>query len=188
MNPRASAKSSARASSTSSAKSSASLATSTTAATAATAKPPLRPASATSSSIVSNAQIQPSAAPTSTKTENQQKLVSISLAHPASYVCMYGTCTQVSRTADSRSRSNHENQPSHINVSEFATTYDGALRLVIARCDSVLIQDCDLSQRETISLRYSMPRPTYSIFKQEEGNSNGANLRVGLVNWGAKSS
>ena len=102
------------------------------------------------------AQIQSSAAPASTK-NTEPCLQSISLAHPASYVCMCGTCAQLlSRTADNRSRSNHENQPSHINVFEFAATCDGSLRLVIVRCDSVLIQDCELSQRESISLRLSM--------------------------------
>ena len=39
------------------------------------------------------------------------------------------------QTAGSRSRSNHEDQPSHINVSEFAVTCDSSLRLVTVRCD-----------------------------------------------------
>jgi len=92
------------------------------------------------------------------KHENQRKpCLSISLAHPASQVCMYGTCTQLSRTADIRNRSNHEDLPSHINSSEFAATRDGSLRLVMVRCDSVLIQDCELSQRKSISLRFFMP-------------------------------
>ena len=60
------------------------------------------------------------------------------------------------QTAGSRSRSNHEDQPSHINVSEFAATCDSSLRLVTVRCDSVLIQDCDISQRESINPRCSM--------------------------------
>merc|ERR1719356_2032888 len=34
---------------------------------------------------------------------------------------------------------------------------DGSLRLKMVRCDSVLIQDCELSQRKSISLRFFMP-------------------------------
>merc|ERR1712115_759444 len=60
------------------------------------------------------------------------------------------------RTAGSRSRSNHEDQPSHINVSEFAATYDSSLRLVTVCCDSVVIQDCNLFRRESINPRFSM--------------------------------
>merc|ERR1719356_1401548 len=70
-----------------------------------------------------------------------------------------------------------------INVSEFAATCDSSLRLMMVFCDSVLIQDCDLSQRDSISLGFSMPRPMYVFYSKQEGNSNGVNLRVGLVNW-----
>ena len=40
-----------------------------------------------------------------------------------------------------------------------------SLRLMTVRCDSVLIQDCELSQRESVSLRFSMPLDLPIVFK-----------------------
>merc|ERR1712157_276399 len=105
--------------------------------------------------------IQPSSAPTCTKPTSENHIASISLA-PSSQLRMYVCTVPVP---------NFHEQPTAeadqtINVSEFAATYDSSLRPVKVRCDSVLIQDCDLSQRESsISLRFPMPRDLRILFK-----------------------
>ena len=96
------------------------------------------------------------------ETQRKPHCLHQSRSSPASYICMYV-----------RYIPNLHEQPTAeadrtINVSEFAATYDSLLRPVKVRCDSVLIKDCDLSQRESISLRFPMPRPTYSIQNKKE--------------------
>merc|ERR1712003_404763 len=91
-------------------------------------------------------------APTCTKPTSENHIASISLA-PSSQLRTYVCTVPVP---------NFHEQPTAeadriINVSEFAATCDSSLRLMTVRCDSVLIQDCELSQRKSISPRFSMP-------------------------------
>merc|ERR1712157_229847 len=87
-----------------------------------------------------------SPAPRQQARKQPSKTMSVSLhqSRSSSQLCTYVCTVPVPNF--------HEQQPTAeadrtINVSEFAATYDSSLRLMIARCNLVHIQDCDLSQR-----------------------------------------